>query len=348
MGLYEEQIANIIQESNLYMLQGKSVLLTGATGMIGKCIMDCLFAFNEQNKVDGKYINVIAISRNLNRAKECFKNCWNKEYFRYICCDVNKEIPECGVVDYIIHAASNTHPMQYSNDPIGTILSNVIGTQNLLEYAVKHHTKRFCFVSSVEVYGENRGDVDKFDEKYLGYIDCNTLRAGYPESKRLGETLCQAYHQSYNIDCVIPRMSRIYGPTMLETDTKAISQFIIKAACSEDIVLKSEGNQTYSYTFVTDAVKALLYILLQGNSMEAYNIADKKSDITLKDLAMILADIAGTQVVYELPSVVEKRGYSTATKAMLDASKLEKLGWNACVHMHDGLSCTVKAIKKKK
>ena len=209
---------------------------------------------------------------------------------------------------------------------------------------VSHGAQQFCFVSSVEVYGENRGDVEKFDESYLGYLDCNTLRAGYPESKRLGETLCNAYHQTYGLEFTIPRLSRVYGPTVLATDTKAISQFIKKAAAGEDIVLKSEGNQKYSYTFVTDAAAGILYTMLLGTPGEAYNVADEKSDITLKELAGHLADIAGTKVVFELPDEKEKKGYSTATKAMLDASKLEALGWHAGVHMEEGLRCTVEAL----
>ncbi len=343
MNLYTNQLKQINTLSLPWeKLSGKTILISGATGMVGKCLIDLLMLRNAE---DGCDIRVIALSRNESRAKERFEEYWDNELFFYLSCDVNKEIPECGKVDYIIHAASNTHPLQYSEDSIGTITSNIIGTKNLLDYAVSHGTEQFCFVSSVEVYGENRGDVEKFDEKYLGYLDCNTLRAGYPESKRLGETLCNAYKQTYGLDFTIPRLSRCYGPTMLASDTKAISQFIKKAAAREDIVLKSEGTQKYSYSFVTDAVAGILYVVLFGKSGEAYNVADEESDITLKELATILAEIAGTKVIFDLPDEKEKRGYSTATKAMLDASKLEALGWEARVHMLDGLKCTVEEIK---
>ena len=144
-------------------------------------------------------------------------------------------------VDYVIHLASNTHPLQYSLDPIGTITTNVFGTYNTLEFAKKQHAVRYAFASSNEIYGENRGDKELFDESYCGYIDSNTLRAGYPESKRCSEALCQAFNKQENIDVVIPRLTRSYGPTMLMSDTKAISQFIKKALANEDIVLKSEG-----------------------------------------------------------------------------------------------------------
>ena len=149
----------------------------------------------------------------------------------------------------------------------------------------------------------------------------------------------------YGLDFVIPRLSRVYGPTMLQSDSKAISQFIKRAANGEDIILKSEGNQKYSYSFVTDAATGILYTLLLGECGHAYNIADKKSDITLKELAHCLAQIAGTKVIFELPDESERRGYSTATKAMLCADKLEQLGWRANVHMEAGLAETVDSMK---
>lgn len=317
------------------------VLISGATGMMGKCFIDAIMRRNEQF---GDNIRIIALSRNAEFAVQRFEEYWDAPCFEYHACDVNSMLQDVGEVDYIIHAASNTHPLQYSNDSIGTITSNIIGTKNLLDYAVSHGTKKFCFVSSVEVYGENRGDVERFDEEYMGYIDCNTLRAGYPESKRVGEALCNAYKQTFGLDFCTARLSRVYGPTMLLTDSKAISQFIKKAAMKEDIVLKSAGTQKYSYTFVTDAVAGVLYTMLMGESGEAYNVSDEKSEITLKEIAALLADNAGTKVVFEMPDESEQQGYSKATKAMLDTAKLRELGWKPQVHMAEGLKCTVEEV----
>ena len=344
MSLYEQMIVQIAEKELPWKkLKGRTVLISGATGMIGKCMIDVLMSRNQRYQ-DG--IRIIALSRNSKRARKRLQSYWDDPLLDYQCCDVNEQIPEAGEVDYIIHAASNTHPVQYATDPVGTILANVMGTKNLLDYAVAHRVRQFTFLSSVEIYGENRGDVEKFEESYLGYLDCNTLRAGYPESKRLGEALCNAYHKTYGVDFVIPRLSRIYGPTVLSSDTKAISQFIKKAAAKENIVLKSEGNQKYSYTFVTDAVCGILYAMLCGESGRAYNIADTKSDITLRNLAEYLARAAGVQVVYEVPDVSERAGYSTATKAMLDAGKLEQTGWRACVHIEEGLWCTLQSLRE--
>ncbi len=238
-----------------------------------------------------------------------------------------------------------THPLLYATDPIGTITTNIIGAQNLLNFAVNHHTSRFVLASSNEVYGENRGDVEFFDESYCGYIDCNTLRASYPESKRCAEALCQAYRAQMNLDVVIARFTRSYGPTIDKTNTRALSQFINKAVANEDIVLKSSGKQLFSYTYMADAVSGLLYALLLGKNGEAYNIAEEHSDIMLKDLAGIIADISGKRVVFEVPDAVEAAGYSKATKARLDGRKLQALGWKPRYNIRTGMERTISILK---
>lgn len=323
---------------NLRSFAGKSFLITGASGLIGTQLINTLMQLDLG-------IKIYAVSRNEENARKRFAEYINNPDFTLIKHDVNLPFDMNIKCDYIIHAASNTHPLQYSTDPIGTITANVTGTQNILEYAVKQDHARVMFLSSVEIYGENKGDVDSFEENYCGYINCNTLRAGYPESKRLGEALCQAYIKTYNLDIVIPRISRVYGPTMLENDSKAISQFIKKAVRKENIVLKSKGNQLFSYTYVADVVTGLLTILLCGKSGEAYNICGDNSDITLKDLAGILADISDTKVIFELPDEIEKSGYSTATKAILDNSKLKKLGWTSQYDIETGLRKTVEELR---
>ena len=273
---------------------------------------------------------------------------YGSELITFLECDINSTLDisdDCNA-DYIIHLASNTHPVAYASDPIGTITVNVIGTRNILEYACNMRNPRIVFASSNEIYGNNRGDVELFDEGYCGYIDSNTLRAGYPESKRCGEALCQAYIKQRNLDIVIPRFTRSYGPTMLETDTKAVSQFIKKAINNEDIVLKSAGNQYYSYTYVIDAVAGLLTVMLVGKGGEAYNIADERTDIKLGALAEMIAEIKGRKVVYETPGEVEAMGYSKADKARLDGSKLRKLGWEARYGIKDGIERTINILEE--
>lgn len=326
-------------------LQNKKILISGACGLIGSFAIDVLM---ERNHSLGMNCRIYALGRNGQAARVRFADYWDSPLFCFLCHDVNHPLEEKTdeEFDYIVHLASCTHPVAYARNPIATIATNVLGTDNLLSYAAGHHVQRFVFASSNEIYGENRGDVEFFTEAYCGYIDSNTLRAGYPESKRCGEALCQAYVKEKGIDMVIPRFTRTYGPTMLMSDTKAVSQFIIKAAKGENIVLKSEGNQYYSYTYVADAVAGLFTVMLCGRCGEAYNIADGKSDIRLKDLAGIAAECSHTEVIYDIPDAIEKAGYSTATKARLDGDKLKSLGWNMKYDIREGIGRTIEIIRE--
>ena len=342
---YMEDIRDVVElDLPWRKLQGKSLMLSGATGLIGSFLIDVIL---EKNIRDGLNCTVYALGRNEMKARERFSKFADDSHFVFISYDVKLPLvrDDIGTVNYILHLASNTHPMLYSTDPIGTITTNIIGLQNLLDFAVQHNVSRFSFASSNEIYGENRGDVELFDEDYCGYIDCNTLRAGYPESKRCGEALCQAYKTQKGLDVVIMRFTRSYGPTMIMSDTKAISQFIRKGIAGEDIVLKSKGTQYYSYTYMADAVSGLLRILLAGESGEAYNIADEQSDIMLKDLAAIIAGIKGKKVVFELPDAVEAAGYSKATKARLNGKKLKALGWQPKYDIKSGMERTIEILE---
>lgn len=347
-----------INESSLYLedvdyvanlnlpwekLSNKSIMVSGATGLIGSMLIDVIMRKNS----NGLNCTIYALGRSEERMRRRFSYYFENSLFNFIEYDVTKKLflGEEITVDYILHLASNTHPLQYSTDPIGTITTNIIGVQNLLEFAVMHRTKRFAFASSNEVYGENRGDVEKFNEEYCGYINCNTMRAGYPESKRCGEALCQAYKAQKGLDIVIPRLTRSYGATLLKSDTKALSQFLHKGVAGENIILKSTGTQYYSYLYVMDSVSGLLTVLLNGKNGEAYNISDDASDIMLKDLANIIADYAGTKVVFEIPDAIESAGYSKATKARLDSTKLKNLGWTAKYDIQTGIIRTLSMLK---
>jgi len=342
--LYQEDLAFLAGESiNWSKLSGKNILVTGASGLIGTFLIDAIMKRNELYK---DTIMVFALSRSNAKLDTKFGHYGKNPYLKIMVQDISKGFsPEGKAFDYIIHAASNTHPREYSNDPVGTITTNVLGTYHLLEYARQNGNSRVVLLSSVEVYGENRGDAASFGEDYCGYINCNTLRAGYPESKRLSEAMLQAYIGQYHVDGIAMRLSRTYGPTIASDDSKAISQFIRKAVRGEDIVLKSDGKQMYSYCYVADVAGAILKCMTEGKCGEAYNVADNASDMSLKEAAEYLAEIAGRKVVYELPDENEKRGYSAATKALMASEKIKKLGWNARYAMREGLMRTVSILK---
>jgi nucleoside-diphosphate-sugar epimerase len=328
-------------------LDGATVVISGASGMLGSLLVDAIMTRNAANNLGCR---IYALGRRKEKLEARFSH-WRSHWgtlLSFVEVDINVPLDDVALPEkaaYVIHLASNTHPVAYATDPVGTVLANVYGTRNLLDFAVARQARRFAFASSNEIYGENRGDVEKFDESYSGNIDCNTLRAGYPESKRCGEALCQAYRKQFGLDAVVPRFTRSYGPTLLPTDTKALSQFLRNALHGEDIVLKSAGEQFYSYLYATDSIAGFLTVLLKGEDGLAYNIADEKSDIRLKDLAREIASQVGVKVVFQLPNATEQAGFSKATKARLDSTRLHALGWTAKYDLPSGIRRTLDMLK---
>lgn len=342
--LYREDLALLTEEGISWeKLKGRNILVAGASGLIGTFLVDVLMRRNELFH-DG--IGICALARDRGRLEARFGRYGADRGLRVEAGDVSAGFRQEGrAYDYVIHAAGNTHPREYAGDPVGTVRAHVFGAYRLLEYAGRNRGCRAVLLSSVEVYGENRGDAARFDEGYCGHIDCNTLRAGYPESKRLSEAMLQAYIAQYGADGVVLRLARTYGPTASPDDSKAMSQFIRRAASGEDVVLKSAGGQTYSYSYVADAVAAVLRCMTDGACGEAYNVADEASDISLRDAAEYLAEIAGTRVVYGPPEEGERRGYSTAATALMDAGKIRGLGWRARYPIREGLARTVSILR---
>lgn len=237
------------------------------------------------------------------------------------------------------YLASNTHPKQYAEDPVGTIMTNICGCDNLLKLAVEKKA-RFLLASSVEIYGQ--GTEVPMDEKYCGYIDCNLARSGYNEAKRTCEALTQSYRNAFGVDAVIARFARVFGADK-KHDTKAMSQFMDKAVLGEDIILKSKGQQRYSYCYIADAVSGLFKLLLDGQDGEAYNISDDDEGLTLGEYAEYIASLANLKVRYEIEN---NESVSKATYALLDTRKIKNIGWEPQYSVKDGLKRTY-TIKKE-
>lgn len=341
--LYAADVTGIANENLPWeKLSGKTLLLTGATGLIGTLIVDVLM---KKNRDDNLNVTVCAAGRNEKIAADRFTDYRDDKNFHFVKLDVNAPIALDARADFIIHAASNTHPRLYSTDPVGTMTANFAGTHNLLKFGCKQAIERLLFVSTVEVYGKVLNADDVFDENYCGYIDCNTLRAGYPESKRAGEALCQAYISQHGLDVVIARPCRIYGATMRLDDSKAMSEFIMNGVRGEDIVLKSQGLPRFSYCYGADCVSGLFYCLLKGKCGAAYNIADSSEILSLREIAEYISGLAGRQVVLELPDEIQARGFSVAPAAILTNDKLRALGWSPKDDTRSGVRKTIEILK---
>ena len=324
--------------------EDSSFLITGATGLIGSCLVDILCNRLILNK---EKFDIYALGRNIEKLKNRFKKYKQIKSLHFIEQDITVPLKTNIKFDFIINAASNAHPLVYANDPIGTITGNVFGLHNILEHARLYGCKRIIELSSNEIYGERENANYTFKENEYGIIDCNRSRAGYPESKRLCEALCQSFISQHKLDIVILRPGRIYGPTMSMDDSKATAQFIKKAINKENIVLKSTGEQVFSYAYVVDVASAILTLLIKGKSGEAYNVADKDSTLKLKELAEIVAEIGSCKVEYNLPNEIEAKGFSNSPGMILDCTKLEALGWSAKTHIKEGMRKTIEVLSQK-
>ena len=333
--LYQEDLKRICQTQDLASLYGKRFLITGATGLIGVCLIDALMKAN----AEGADITVYALGRSREKAASRLGEYYDDEHFHFVERDARASLADLPPVDVIIPLASNTHPLAYSQFPIETIEINVKGAEHALEKALTDGAT-VLYPSTVEVYGNARGE-EVFTEDYTGRLNLSNARACYPESKRLSEALCQSYAAERGVTVKIVRLSRIFGPTMLMSDTKASSKFIQKALAGEDIVLKSKGEQLFSSTYVADAVRAMLDVLLHGGQGLSYNISNPDCDVHLKDFAGACAAWAGRQVVFDLPSETEQKGYSVAAYAVLDNSRLQSVGWKPCYSFASALHRTL-------
>ena len=333
--LYQEDIDNVLSISGIDSLRGKSFLITGATGLIGVHLIDALM------RLGG--VSVFAVGRDKQKAAGRLGEYFYHPLFHFIEQDVCEPFSASLSVDCIIPLASNTHPLAYSKYPIETIRTNVRGAENALELACRCGAT-VLYPSTVEIYGNATG-LHPMSEGFTGSLNLSTSRSCYTESKRVCEAMCQSYIAEKGIRVLIVRLSRVFGPTMLESDSKASSQFIKKALAGEDVVLKSKGEQSYSYTYVTDAVAAMLHVLLNGENGVAYNVSCEGCDVRLKEFAQVCAEISGKRIVYDLPSEEEAKGYSIATNAILDNTRLKTLGFTPRYGLEDAIRRTVEILR---
>ena len=332
--LYQQDLRNIVSMPGIETLHGKTILITGATGMVGTHLIDALMLLGD--------VKVYAVGRDKNRAMDRLGSYYDSPLFTFVEQDVCNKFPSDIKPDIIIPLASNTHPLAYSQYPVETMLINIKGAEHALNLAVETGAT-VLYPSTVEVYGNAIGE-DTFSEDYTGKLNLSTSRSCYTESKRSAEAMCQSFIAEKGAKVKIVRLSRLFGPTMLMTDSKASSQFIKKALAHEDIILKSEGNQLFSYTYITDAVRAMLHVLIYGEVGTAYNISCESCDVRLKEFAGLCAQYNGKDVIFELPSETEQKGFSVAQKAVLDNSRLRSIGWTPLYNMKEALWRTLDII----
>ena len=318
---YQEDIRQLyVQGLNLDALQGHSLLVAGATGLVGACVVDIAMADPHRN------LQVFAAGRNRRRAEKRFAAYANDPRFSFVEIDVTQPIVGETPYDYIIDAASNASPNFFKQQPVEVIKANIDGVAHLLDYGRQHGLRKMVYVSSGEIYGQ--GDGHAFTETSSGYVDCATPRACYPSSKRAAETLCIAYATEYGTPVTIARLCHTYGPGFTESDNRVFAQFFRNVLRGEDIVLKSRGEQYRSWLYVVDS-------------------ADAKGNITIRQLAEQVAAWAKRKVVFDIPATADQGNTTPVTRATFDTSKIEHTGWKPLFDISTGLNHSLETLKER-
>lgn len=324
-------------------LAGKSVMVTGAAGLICSSVVDILMRYNDTHK---DRIIVYAAGRQPEKMISRFGNRVGREEFRYVAYDASKTDNRLDFdCDYIIHGAGNSFPSAIVEEPVETMLSHFTGLKSLLDYAKEHGTKKTLYISSSEVYGQNESNRPYGEEEY-GYIDLLNPRNSYSVAKRAAETLCVSYSDEYGVESVIVRPGHVYGPSASPCDNRVSSAWAYAAARGEDIIMKSDGAQLRSYCYCLDCASAILKVLLSGENVHAYNISNPDSVVTIRQMAELLAGAAQVHLRMELPTEEERKGFNPMKNSSLDSTSLQNLGWKGLFSAENGFSHTVEILKE--
>ena len=336
-----EAVTSIPDVSELY---GKRILITGGTGLIGSSVVDILVWLNRNENAG---IKIVLAARSEDRVWKRFEGMSVRDGLEFLKYDATsrEDVKVDGNIDFVIHAASNANPAIYMKEPVETMLSNFVGLNSMLRLAAAKKVKRLLFVSSSEVYGQKESLTEPFEEDKYGFLDILSERAGYPSSKRAGETLIVAYGMEYGVDSVIVRPGHIYGPTITPADNRASAEFTRDALEGKNIVMKSKGEQLRSYCYSLDCASAMLTVLIRGEKGNAYNISNPDAICTIRAIAEMIAEKGGVKVEFDLPTEAEKKSYSMMMNSALRSDKLEALGWKGKFDLEHGVDSMFKAMK---
>lgn len=318
--IFEEDIKNIINDFDMSVFDGKTILVTGATGLIGKlCVKSLLNS--------GYNTQVIALVRDEEKAKNIFGE---SKRLTYLVQDINQRINTTRRVDYIIHAASTTSSKDFVEKPVETIYTAINGSRNILEFAKNKRLEGMVYLSSLEIYGVN--EKEKIKERDYGYIDILNPRSSYSESKKMVETMCISYGTEYGVPVKIARLAQTFGAGVSISDNRVFAQFAKAIINKENIILHTKGETKRNYCYTTDAVRGIFTILTKGENNNAYNVANENSYCSISEMAHLLEN-EYTKVEYKIDEV--NRGYNPTVKIALNTEKLNALGWEAKVNLKE-------------
>ena len=330
----ELDFKEILASDHCEQFRGKSFLITGATGLIGSLLTKFLIYVNKTKSLD---IQIYAAVRNLEKAQVIFQEHMDRHLsFLHLDFDHPTPVPDIAV-DYIVHTAAVTTSKTMVSKPVETLLGSINGTDTMLRLA-RRTGASILYLSSMEAYGTIDDSGKKATEEELGYIDLSNVRSCYPESKRLCECLCRSYHEQYHVRAVSGRLAQTFGAGVMPQENRVFAQFARSAMNGQPIVLHTLGKSEGNYIYTADAIRAILFLLVNGAAGETYNITNEKNHMTIADMAALVAQTIGNgqcKVVFDIPENGNAYGYAPDTKLFMSSQKIHGLGWFAQVGLKE-------------
>ncbi len=341
--ILKQDIEFIHKQVDFSRLENKTVLVTGATGLIGSSIIISMLEWNRKND---KKINVVAVVRNTEKAKKVFSD-YSDDEINYLVADICSINIDAISADYIIHGASQTSSKAFVNEPVETIMTAIQGTKNMLDIARKSSCSGFVYLSSMEVYGTPLTD-EKIYEDRPSNLNVMEVRTCYPESKRMCENLCVSYSSEYDVPAKVVRLTQTFGTGVQYNDGRVFAEFARCVVEGRNIVLKTKGETKRNYLYTADAVTAILTVLLDGEPANAYNAANEETYCSIYEMACEVAKLneKGIEVVIEENNDLSKFGYAPTLKMNLSTDKLKALGWKPAYNLLDMYSRMIKTMVK--
>lgn len=333
---FQEDLENIVKDLACWeRLREASVLITGATGLVGSQLVKTMACLN---RIADTRIQIYAQVRDLAKAERVFGELLKRGDIQLFSGSLESEQAWPDSADFIIHTASPTASKFFITNPVETLRFAIEGTIQVLEFARKASTQGVVYLSSMEAFGRTPADWNPLSEEDLGYINHLDVRSSYSEGKRACECLCAAYASEYGVRVMSARLAQTFGAGVDSSDSRVFAQFTRSALKGEDLVLHTKGLSVGNYCYTSDAVRGILLILTKGQAGEVYTVVNGETSRRIVDVAQLVSDTLGngkTKVVFDIPEDHQLYGYAPDVEMRLSSAKLRRLGWTPYIGLRE-------------